>query len=106
MEEPEGEGRERPPSPPGPAGPAASRCGPARGARPPFGPVPARPSLLSPRLPPPSDPFGIWVSASATPSSLKPLCPQFCASPFLLPPFSNALRPSWTLQCSWDPTPQ
>lgn len=48
MEEPEGEGRERPPSPPGAAGPAASRCGPARGARPLFGPVPARPSLAVP----------------------------------------------------------
>lgn len=99
----------------GGSGPPAPRAPPApllRAAARPAGP--ARPSdlsllapaLLSPRLPLPSDPFGISVSASATPSSLKPLCSQFCASPFPLPPLSNVLRPSWTLQCSWDPPPQ
>lgn len=87
MEEPEGEGRERPPRPPGPRRP---RCFALRPG--PRGP-PAlldlsllAPGLLSPRLPPPSDPFGISVSVAATPSSLKPLCSQFCTSPFPLPP--------------------
>lgn len=58
MEEPEGEGRERPPSPPGPAGPAASRSGPAHGARLPFGPAPARPSPAVPASAPTFRP--IW----------------------------------------------
>lgn len=107
MEEPEGEGRERPPSPPGPAGPAASHCGPAHGARLPFGPVPARPNPAVPAsAPPPRNPFGISVPASATPSSLQPLCSRFCASPYPLPPLSSALRPCWTLRCSGDPPPQ
>lgn len=56
-------------------------------------PLPAA-ALLSPRLPPPSNPLRSPCLPRLPPTlRLQPLCSQFYASAFSLPPLSNALLP-------------
>lgn len=102
MEEPEGEGRERPPSPPGPAGPAASRSGPARGARLPFGLAPVRPRPAVPASAPTPSPPGPGVCLAPHPRQPPPA--RSPAPPLPSPAPRGCPWPLLASAVPWGPT--